>query len=237
MNKLVTIVSLLFLSVLGHGQDNGYFGGFQLKSMIQSDYFNGGPNENTEVEGMKFTTSGKFGYTFGMTVRKKFNKTLAVESGLRFVQRNFSASIDSINNGYNNTLDYRLTSYEIPLKGMVSLRASKNSYFSVGLGVQLDLYPSNVQATNNTWRIETHRKSWAHGSLLANAGWEIMVKDVGIFYAGFSYTSPFGSPFTTKYGYNSGVTSALTTSKLSGNYFALDLRYYFNEKESKKKKE
>jgi hypothetical protein len=106
----------------------------------------------------------------------------------------------------------------------------------VGFGVQLDLYPSDVETKNNEFRVQTHRKSWAHGSLLANAGWEIDVKDVGIFYAGFSYTTPFGSPFTTKYG-NTVSSVAYTTSELTGNYFAIDLRYYFNEKKPTKKKD
>lgn len=233
MKNILLVISFL-VSLSSFAQDKGYWGGFQFKGLLPIDYFTGGAEINNEVPEMQFSTTLNSGYSFGMTVRKKFNKTLAVESGLRLTRRNYGAVIDSTASSFKNELSYSMQTFEIPLKGMVSLRASDNSYFSVGFGVQLDLYPSDVQAKNEDWMIQTHRKSWLHGSLVANAGWEIDVKDVGIFYAGLAFTSPFGSPYTTKYGERNS-TYALAASPLSGNYFALDIRYYFNQKNTAKK--
>jgi hypothetical protein len=168
-----------------------------------------------------------------MTFRKKFTKALSVESGLRLVQRNYAVQIDSNNSSYQSNIEYRIIGYEIPLKGLVTLRASKNSYFLVGLGVELDLYPSDVFASSYDWQVETLRKSWAQGSFLANAGWEVHPPGNGTFYAGFSFNRPFTAPFIAKVGeYN--TTVADVSVELNGVYLALDLRYYFETKKSKK---
>jgi hypothetical protein len=216
------------------GQSKGYSGGFQFKGMVANGFLNGGP-ETIDIDSVQIENSQKFGYVFGMTIRKEFNKTLAIESGLRFVQRNYNSKIDSIYGNYNGSIDYRVIGYEIPLKGMVRLRASDNSYFSVSLGGQIDFYPSDVFDSDNEWQVEVRRASWIQGSFLANMGWEIHPQNNGTFYIGFSFNQPFSDPFVANIGhYNTPV--AKVNTKLNASYLSLDLRYYFEQKNDKPSK-
>ena len=228
--KRIAIIILVLLgsSVNLISQDKGFTGGFQVKAMLGNGVFSNDPIQNTS-DSLKITISQKFGYVFGMTFRKQFNKTLAVESGLRFVQRNYSTSIDSTFSNYKGEIDYRIVAYEIPLKAMIRLRASENSYFSVSLGIQLDLYPSDIYASDNIWQVQVVRKSWIQGSMLANAGWEISPDDIGTFYAGLAFNQPFVDPLGQNTG-PYGDTFAVNNTRLNGVYFSLDLRYYFEVK-------
>ena len=229
MNKLYLFTILILgTSINTLSQEKGFTGGFQVKTMLGNGVFSNDPIQNPS-DSLNITINQSFGYVFGMTFRKQFNKTLAVESGLRFVQRNYSTSIDSTYSDYQGKIDYRIIGYEIPLKAMIRLRASEKSYFSVSLGVQMDLYPSDVYSTDNQWQIQVVRKSWLQGSMLANLGWEISPSDVGTFYTGFSFNQPFTDPL----GQNTGPYSskfAVNNTRLSGTYFSLDLRYYFEVK-------
>ena len=230
MKNLLKILILLLFPSLLFAQDKGYTGGFQFKAMIPGAFFTGGPESGT-VNNILFTNEDKFGYVFGMTIRKKFTNSLAIESGLRFVQRNYLTQIDSLNNSYSSEIDYRVIGYELPLKGLITLRASDHSIFIAAFGAQMDLYPSDVYADNRDWQIEIRRKSWIQGSFLANIGWELHVENVGYFYGGFSYNQPFSDPFNLVIGtYNS--TFGVTNFGINGRYLSLDFRYYFETKKA-----
>ena len=218
-------IVLMGISLLATSQDKGFTGGFQFKAMLGNGVFSNDPIQNTS-DSLEISIQQNFGYAFGMTFRKQFNKTLAVESGLRFVQRNYSTSVDSTLGNYQGKIDYRVIAYEIPLKAMIRLRASDNSYFSVSLGVQMDLYPSDVYASDSEWQVQVVRKSWIQGSMLANIGWEIVPSDIGTFYGGFSFNQPFVDPLGQNTG-PYGATFAVNNTRLNGAYFSLDLRYYF----------
>jgi hypothetical protein len=213
------------------GQDKGFSGGIQFKAMIANNFLSGGTDEIL-LDSVTINNSQNFGYVFGMTIRKQFNKTLAIESGLRFVQRNYNTKIDSTFGNYAGSLDYRIIGYEIPIKGVITLKASKNSQFVAALGAQLDLYPSDVYKGDYEWQVEVRRKSWIQGSFLANIGWEISPSEIGTFYAGFSFNQPFTDPFGAVIGhYNTNVGHI--NYKLNASYLSLDLRYFFETKKSK----
>ena len=232
MKKQLLIIALIVIpNLLVISQENGYSGGFQFKPMLGSGLFSN-KLEGEKQDSLNFQIQQKFGYVFGMTIRKEFTKTLAIESGLRFTQRNYTATIDSNFNAYSNDLDYRLIAYEVPLKAIIRLRSSRKSYFNVALGGQLDLYPSDIFANNFEWQVEVLRKSWIQGSFLANLGWEIHPDKKGTFYAGLSYNQPFVSPFSATIGQrnsNRGLSKIFQT----GTYFSLDFRYYFQDKKTK----
>lgn len=224
----IILFILIGVSIQSMSQDKGFTGGFQFKAMLGNSVFSNDPIQNIS-DSLSITIQQNFGYVFGMTFRKQFTKTLAVESGLRFVQRNYSTLIDSTYGNYQGKIDYRIVAYEIPIKAMIRLRASDNSYFSVSLGVQIDLYPSDVYASDNEWQVQVVRKSWLQGSMLANLGWELSPDDLGTFYSGLSFNQPFTDPLGQNTG-PYGAAFAVNNTRLNGAYFSLDFRYYFEVK-------
>jgi hypothetical protein len=235
MYKKTLIVLISFLGFQNLiAQDNGFIGGFQLKTILGSQVFGNAPIVN-ETDEFNISIQQQFGYSFGMTIRKQFTPILAVESGLRFTQRNYTTTIDSNLVSYSDEIDTRIIAYEIPIKAMVRLRASDNSFFNVSLGGEIDLYPSDVFATNNEWQIQITRRSWIQGAFVANLGWEINPIDYGTFYVGFSYNQPFVDPYSANVG-AANSTFATNNIRLNGAFFALDFRYYFEVKKDTRKK-
>ena len=234
MKHVLFIIVFLINSFIAQSQDNGFIGGFQFKPMLGNGVFSNDPVTGNQ-DSVNIGIQQEFGYAFGMTIRKQFTKILAVESGLRFAQRNYTVNIDSAFADYSSNVPYRIIAYEIPLKGMVRLRGSDNSYFSVSLGAQLDLYPSDVFADNFDWQVQVNRKSWIQGSFVANLGWEIHPVNKGTFYGGFSYNQPFVDPYAANVG-PSNSDFATSNIKLNGAYFALDFRYYFEAKKENSRK-
>ncbi len=224
-------VVLLAMQTSGLTQGKGYLGGFQFKPMLGNGVFSN-TAQTTTNDTINFSITNKFGYSFGMTIRKKFTKVLAIESGLRFTQRNYAVNIDSAFTSYSSSIDYRIIAYEIPLKAMVRLRSSDNSYFNVSLGGQIDLYPSDIFAYNFEWQVQVNRRSWVQGSFVTNLGWEIHPEDLGIFYIGLAYNQPFVPPFAANIG-ERNTTAAIVNMKQTGTFFSIDLRYYFEPKKEK----
>jgi hypothetical protein len=101
-----------------------------------------------------------------------------------------------------------------------------------GLGVSLDLFPSDVYSRTETWQHETVRYSWITGGVIANLGWEYRSRQSGIFYVGFRFHQPFGNIYLSKIG---EVGDPLVTSSmdLSGTFLSLDFAYYFPMKKSR----
>lgn len=230
-NKILILGLVLATTFNTIAQDNGYTGGFQFKAMLGNGIFDNAPvTSETDVVSIKIQQN--FGYSFGMTFRKQFTKILAVESGLRFTQRNYTTSVDSLATNFNSAIPFRFIAYEIPLKAMVRLRASDNSFFSVSLGGQLDLYPSDVFASDNEWQVQITRRSWIQGSFIANMGWEYHPIGVGTFYGGFAFNQPFVDPYSANVGIANSLV-AVSNVRLNGAYFSLDFRYYFEVKKDK----
>lgn len=230
------LLLIFFISILfsGISQDNGYLGGFQFKPILGSGVFSN-VIETGNTDSVNIGIQQDFGFSFGMTIRKQFTKILAFETGLRLTQRNFTTRIDSIQGNYSNSLGYRMVAYDIPFKAMIRLRSSDNSYFSVSLGGQMDLYPSDIFAYNNEWQVQVNRKSWIQGSFVANVGWEIHPTKKGIFYMGLSYNQPFTTPYVALVGSRSSNYS-ISNIKQNGSSFALDFRYYFEPKKESRRK-
>ncbi len=234
MKNILLTGILISVFFTGYSQDNGYLGGFQFKPILGSGVFSNDP-EMGNTDSLNIGIQQNFGYSFGMTIRKQFTKILAVETGLRLTQRNFTVSIDSLQNSYTNSLGYRVVAYDLPFKAMVRLRSSDNSYLSISLGGQMDLYPSDVFAYNTDWQVQVNRKSWVQGSFVANLGWEIHPIKKGIFYMGLSYNQPFSTPYAALVGSRNSNYS-ITNIKQNGTSFALDFRYYFEPKKEKPKR-
>lgn len=234
--KYKALLLLLLISSLGYAQKNVVTAGIQFKPMLPNDLFNADAMRSS-VEGMAFETQQNFGWAGGMVIRWGFTDMLSLETGINFVQRNFTLSLDSIDNNYNASVDYRVTGYEVPLLGLIYIKLDRNWYMNAALGGSLDFFPRDfyTDTINAEWMHETVRRSWIQVALLANIGFEYRTEKSGYFYIGGSFHRPFTDMYLSKVGFSNSefVTS---TMDINGSYLTVDLRYFFHEDPVKREK-
>jgi len=165
------------------------------------------------------------------------------ETGINFVQRNFSLTIHHPRLQESMVMNYRFIGYEIPIQGMVYVKLGNHLYMNASGGLSFDMYPSNVESFDNS-RVDTVafdfyqktvRNGWLQFALLANYGFEWRTKSKGHYYLGVSYHRPFkdiGATFTIA---EIDRDPARMEHFIKGDYLTLDLRYFFHEKPERKK--
>lgn len=225
---------LLLLSSGTYGQSRVMTVGGQFMPMLPSGFFNA-REVSSVANGVEYTTSQQFGYAAGLIIRKGFTKRFSLETGLRFVQRNFNLSIDSLDNGFTSETNYRLVGYEIPVTGLVYVQLDQRWFMSVAMGASIDMFPSDVlSATEEGWIHETVRESWIQLALLTNLGFEYRTEKSGTFYFGGSFHRPFTDMYLSKIGLADRPLTE-TSQSLNGIYLSLDFRYFFHEDPEKRK--
>ena len=239
MKKLLFLLILL-IPFCSWAQERVLTFGIQYKPMIPISLI-----ESTTVEsvndGVKFTNDQKFGYAAGFLIRKGITDKFSIETGISYVKRNYSLSIDSLNGNYSTGDDFGIVGYEIPVVGLVYIQLSREVYMNVSMGGTFDVYPSDVSNANEIkagdWLHVADRRNWLQISALANIGWEYRTKESGIFYLGASYHRPFDFAYLSKYGVfkSVGVSRVSHNQELGGNYLTLDFRYFFHEDPEKRK--
>lgn len=227
------------LSATGLAQKGVTTFGIQLKPLIPNSYFNFSDESKQSLDGsLSSTWSPRASLNFGMVIRKGISKAISIETGINLVRRNYTVeSIDESQNVINET-KFSFSGYEIPLQGLIYVRLDERWWMNGSAGVSLDMYPSNTFVTGSEFQnrtfydfsIRTVKSSWLQLAIQANYGFEFRSKDKGYFYVGASYHRPFSDFASSEVTYEYDLEKVITFNRLSGTYFTLDFRYFFNEK-------
>lgn len=236
-----SIIILFFLfSSRVFAQERTKTVGVQIKSFIASDFFDtGGSKKN--IRNVSIEQSPGYGFSAGMTIRQGFTKRFSFETGINYVKRKpgFKILDDSLKQTFER--DLTTISYEVPALAMVFIRISEKIHMNTAAGFSFDLYPSGYLVGDNVFYLDIFKRSWIGAGLLANLGFELRTEKKGFIYLGTSYHRPFADPYLGSLYYKNGGTDLTENIKVSGNYFAIDIRYYFHEDpipfKRKKKKE
>lgn len=234
---LATLAFLLIGLPESYAQENVITVGLQVRPMIPFRFIGTAP-EMQESEGFESTLYPKFGMNMGMVIRKGLSPMWSIETGINFVQRNYSMDISHPQMRENIEMNYRFISYEIPVQGLVYVKLGDQLFMNASGGLSFDFYPSNVESFANTRRDtlsfdfhqKTVRNGWLQFGLIANYGFEWRTKSKGYYYLGVSYKRPFriiGASFLTA---ELNRDPAEMEHFIKGEYLTLDLRYFFNEK-------
>lgn len=240
-NFTVFLFLLTSLNVL-FAQESLTTFGFTFKPMISGGFI----NESTEVQtkdGVEFSVPKMFGYNLGMVVRKGFNKTFSLETGITHTQRNFSLVVNDADRDFSLNQEFGVVGYEIPVLGLVYIQLDKKIFMDASFGGGVDLFPSDVAIFSDANQVimEGRRNSWIQAFLSANIGWEYRTEKSGIFYIGGTFHRPFAPiyGFLMEYDYDSQDQSIVPVRMLevvNGNYLTLDFRYFFHEDPEKRMK-
>ena len=233
---LYIILSLVFMTKL-FSQEKVTTFGIQLKPIIPIEFFNAGKLEETK-NNIQYINQPKFGLSFGMVIRKGLTKSLSIETGLNFLKRNFDLTINDPDSSFSGKSDFSIVNYEIPVLGLVFVRLGRNMFMNVAGGVSFDIYPTPLFTSDDYYANAVNRNQWIQPSLLINLGWEYRTEKSGYIYLGASLHRTFSSNFKEFVTYKgiSGDRREEVTFDLVGNYFTLDIRYFFHEDKQKKKK-
>ncbi len=232
--------SLLILSsviILAQKKQGTTFG-FQLKPIIPVNYFNAGPQTLSDSL-VEININPKTGMSFGVLVRQQITKSIAIESGISSVRRNYDLAAKGLTLNTSDKSDFGFIGYQIPIQALVYIQLSENIFMNTTAGIGLDMYPSSVESKGENFLLYniSYRQHWISYSLLANLGFEYRTEEKGTFYIGASFNSPF-KPIAESffyYNYEGSKQSQLKTF-LNGNYLTLDLRFFFPENASSKRK-
>jgi hypothetical protein len=243
--KLLLYLVVLFFFVEGKAQKRVTTFGIQLKPIIPVEFFNAGKQVVNNAD-FQYVNQPKFGMSFGMVIRKGITENISLETGLNFLKRNFDLTINELNTSSSSssgTSDFSIVNYEIPLLALVYVELSRSIFMNVSGGVSIDLYPTPLYVEGKYFTNAINRSNWIQPSLLVNVGWEYRTDKSGYIYFGASLHRSFNKAIFTEFvsssylkdnGNREIVDEA--TFDLTGNYFTLDLRYFFHEEKQKKKK-
>lgn len=203
--------------------------GLQFKPIISSEIINTGP-QSLKQGAINFTIEPNQGYSFGMVIRKGFNKQFSFETGINYSKRNYKLNITNDTLVFNGKSDFSYVIYEIPALALIYVQMGRNVYLNTAFGMAANFLPSSWESNDYYFNHFSERKSWIVPSLLANIGTEYRTYDKGYFYFGFSYHRPFANITRAGVGYvENRLEKETAFFDITGNYLTIDLRYFFHE--------
>lgn len=236
--RLILLFS--FVVSVAFAQENDFLFGIQLKPIIPNSYFNAGTvsqdfNSNDSTL-YSFNLKPRIGQSIGMNIRKNITNVIAFETGINFVQRRYKLEVESENiSDYSN---FTIRSYEVPLQFLTYVRVSDNWYLNGSFGLSYNVFASNIFSEGEEsffFYQNTIRRKKGQSSFIANIGTEYRTKEKGYFYFGLSLHSPFKSIVRVFPEFDDGLNEYNVSApsqnsdylELNGNYFTVDLRYFF----------
>lgn len=218
-----------------YAQENVLTFGFSVKPSFFNQVLRSSNFELTK-NNVDFTMNKTNGFNAGVVIRKGINKVLSFETGISYTRRNFALSVNSDSASFARDFKFTIIGYEIPALGLAYIRLSDKTFMNAAMGLAVNMFPSSVG--NNSQEVEhfSLRRSWLNTSFQANLGWEYRTKESGYFYLGASWHRPFVPIYLSEITYRTDLRDTRVLTDLSGEYITIDLRYFFHEEPTRKKK-
>jgi len=230
------IIFILFFSYSLLAQENKKgetLFGLEVKAIIPGKILNAGPISLGD-DSIDVTIKSPNGYSIGMVVRHNFTKMFSLETGLHLTNSYYHIQFENSNKGIISESKIQLVSYEIPIQWLLYIRLGEQVYMNTILGISLDIFPTDVTVTEDSYAYIIILDSWIQASLLASVGFEYRTEKSGFFYMGASLHRPFNDigNFSLSYYNNNSLTEYVTfSSPITGTYLSMDFRYFFPKKE------
>lgn len=212
--------------------------GIQVKGIIPASILNAG-EQKVSNDSISFTQSSASGISVGGVLRHNFTKMFTIETGIHYVSRRYSFNFKQNIQQIDDNSNINLISYEVPVQWLLYIRLGDQFYMNAIFGVSVDFYPSDVVNIRENYGYIMVRKSWINLALLASVGFEYRTKDAGYFYIGGSLHYPLSDIGTLRVSYfpDPSNTSLFVNldQKVNGTYLSVDVRYFFEKREKKKK--
>ncbi len=243
MKYLLILLSFVCLTQHSFAQkkkdkNNNVVFGLQYRPIIPNEIFNTETIDLTS-EILSATLENNVGHSFGFLIRRNFTEHWSLETGISSIKRNFT--INAVHDSTRETSNFTMgmQTYEVPVEALYYVKLGENLYMNSLAGVSFNIYPTQLAkvAENLFFSAKSARKSWVGLSLLVNIGFEYRTRDAGYFYLGASLHRPINDISQFQIDYRpDNVNLFRATSWYTGNFFSIDLRYFFQADEVSKKK-
>jgi hypothetical protein len=227
----------------GDKKDNLITFGIDFNPIIPTQLLgNNSLNIFNQEQGLEYSLSPAFSTRYGMTIRYDMFHLInmfSIQTGIYYTQRNYNIDISSISTTGRETMadgSIRMIAYEIPFMGLLYVQLAQNIFMNVSTGFGFDFLPSHVYSRNDDYLVYNARKSWVIPSWKSNLGWEYRTEKSGFFYVGLTYHRPIINIADTFINYYMENSFTVERGLLSGIYFSLDLKYFFDPYKEKKEK-
>jgi len=207
--------------------------GLQARILQPSEFL--APRTSTLLDG-GFTSSlnQKSGFSYGALIRADYTKSISLEVGLNYIQRQFNAQMSFTDSITSISDSNKLTfiNYEIPLTGIVKIQMGQKLFAIAGLGPSFTYKPTNVALIDQPGGPHTFYHSGTVKKfgidLNAQIGFEFRTRKSGIYYIGGAVKVPTGYLFNWggKYSKQNSSEYFIDFTKVNGAFLAIDLRYY-----------
>lgn len=237
--KIISSLLIILLSSLtGEAQKGITTFGFCVRPSFPSRFFRTGPIDFSDST-INYSIVQQSGLSFGGLVRHGITNRLSLETGIIYTKRNYDLSLrDTTFTGRGN---FSIVGYEVPVSFLVFIQLDPRFWMDVGLGGSVDIYPSDVYTDDAYYAHYGAREQKVNGGVSANLGFEWRTKSYGYFYLGFIYHRAFSPIYTSIVEYYpdrdfSKPYTSIGRTQLQGDYFGIDLKYFFHEDPEKKQK-
>lgn len=209
-----------------------YFG-VQVRPILPTNA--GGQDLNSlSIDNFNIAIQQNVGYSFGAVIRKGITKLIAFESGINFIQRNYSIDMSLTDTNVSVSHDWSFINYEIPLNALVYIQLNQKYYMNSSLGGTIRFSPTDIKKTSQTGGIHSFESYGLYRSKVAfsingNVGFEYRTEKKGFYYLGASISIPL-TPIFDYYGVHaiqSNTETILVNGEMQGRYISIDLRYFF----------
>lgn len=242
IKKLLISLCLLPFFVQAQNGIEEFTFGLQYKPIISASYFNAGDESAIWEDGYSSELLPRFGQSLGMVVRCNFRTTFSLETGLNLVNRRYRFTLKNSSINLDDYTTFTLRSYEFPIQLLSYVRIAEQYYINASFGNSFNVFPSDIISfgeKNDLYFLSTSRRKKMQAAFIANLGVEYRTKEKGIFYFGASFHRPWKNTARSFPEYDDGTNSFNTEAPspedskyldISGNYFTLDIRYFFSSK-------
>lgn len=224
----LALVLCLLVALPGSAQQGVTTFGMQVKPVVPLSFFD--PRVDVQDGALRGSLELTGGFSFGMLVRHGFSKLVSLETGINQIRRNYRWELLNDTVALDGGDRIRYVGYEVPVLVLVYVRLGERTWMNTALGGSFDMYPSDAVRGTDDARAVLFRNGWVQAGAVGNIGFEYRTEHSGYIYFGATYHRAFSAMALAELTYfdRNGAGTSVST-RLSGSYLTLDLRYYFHE--------
>jgi len=217
--------------------------GIQVSPIIPANFLQK-TNYTYESDTANFSIKNQNSLSYGVEIRHYFTYKFAINTGIMYTNRNidvdFSSQYPYGSKGTDTsfTRELKFIAFEIPIKVSGYVRLSDYIYMSIGGGINLNFYPSDIRVDNVYMQRSEHlglnALQFFQVGFSANIGWEFRTKENGIFYLGAGYQAQIDNMAYILFFEKETIHRPNYFEAVNGSYLSIDIKYFFPFNSNKK---